>query len=150
MASNDFATLEVDVIKGAPSRLLIEIALRPDFTLSAFARDPDEARRAIRDGFRDALTEVDFERLSRRPNPPRSWARQWAGRTFAFAFAAAIGAGATVLLGAAHVPRSYAVGSLAPTESAPPSEVARPDSQSTGAPAARAAPAAGPAKFGLG
>jgi hypothetical protein len=51
------ASLEAVIDKGEPSRLLIEIALRPaSLARPAPAYDPGEVQRAIRDGFREVLT----------------------------------------------------------------------------------------------
>jgi hypothetical protein len=157
MLFKDYASLEAAIDKGDPSRLLIEIALRPAFLAGvAPACDPGEVQRAIRDGFREVLAQVEFERLARPATPPKSRARRWFGRTCAFTLCAAIGSVATLLLSASHTAPQYAVGSMAlpPAEQAAPSiEALSPGSQSTGAPstlsAAPAAPPAGPATFGL-
>ena len=148
-------SLEAVIDKGEPSRLLIEIALRPaSFAGPVPAYDPGEVQRAIREGFREALTQVEFERLARTTYPPKSWARRWIGRAFAFMFCAALGSVATLLLSASHTAPQYAVGSMATSGQATPSvEAPSPYSQSTAAPGpSRAAPAAtatGPATFGL-
>ena len=77
MLVKDYATLEAVNDKGEPSRLLIEIALRPAFLAGpAPAFDPGEVQRAIRDGFREALTQVELERLVRTTKPPKSRARR--------------------------------------------------------------------------
>ena len=151
------ATIEVVIDKGEPSRLLIEIALRPACLAGPVpAHDPGEVQRAIRDGFREVLTHVELDRLARTTKPPKSWARRWFGRAFAFMLCAAIGSVTTLLLSASHTAPQYAVGSLAkpPAEQAAPSiEAPSPYSQSTAAPAtssaAPAAPPTGPATFGL-
>ena len=150
------ATLEAVIDKGDPSRLLIEIALRPAFLAAPGpACDPGEVQRAIRDGFREVLAQVEFERLARPATPPKSRARRWSGRAFAFMLCAALGSVATLLLSASHTAPQYAVGSMAPPsgQAAPSIEAPSPGSQSTGAPAtssaAPAAPATGPATFGL-
>jgi|SRR5271166_920919 len=151
------ATLEAVIDKGEPSRLLIEISLRPDSLAGLVpAYDPGEVQRAIRDGFREVLAQVELDRLARTTKSPKSRARRWFGRAFAFMLCAAIGSVATLLLSAPHTPPQYAVGSIAP----PPSEQAAssieapsPGSQSTGAPATSNAapitPPPGPATFGL-
>jgi hypothetical protein len=158
MLVKDYATLEADVDKGEPSRLLIEIALRPAFlTGPAPAYDPGEAQRAIREGFREVLAQVELERLARTTKPPKSRARRWFGRAFAFMLCAALGSVATLLLSASHTAPQYAVGSMAPppAEHAAPSgfEPPMPYSRSTAAPvtsrAASAAQPTGPATFGL-
>ena len=149
--------LEALVDKVEPSRLLIEIALRPaSLAGPVSAYDLGEVQRAIRDGFREVLAQVELERLARTKKPPKSRARRWFGRAFAFMLCAAIGSVATLLLSASHTAPQYAVGSLAtpPAEQAAPSiESPSPGSQSTAAPptsrAAPAAPPAGPATFGL-
>jgi len=158
MLVKDYASLEAVIDKGEPPRLLIEIALRPAFVAGPVpAYDPGEVQRAIRDGFREVLAQVEFERLDRTTKPPKSRARRWFGRGFAFMLCAAIGSVATLLLSASHTAPQYAVGSLAPPPPAeqgvPSIEAASPYSQSTAAPAtaraARAEPPAGPATFGL-
>ncbi len=157
MLVKDYASLEVVIDKGEPPRLRIEIALRPAFLAGpASACEPGEIQRAIRDGFREVLAQVELERLGRTTKPPKSRARRWFGRAVVFMLCAAIGSVATVLLSVSHSAPQYAVGSLAPTPSAlaaPTIEIPSPGSQSTAAPvtlsAAPAAPATGPATFGL-
>src|SRR5208337_4095 len=150
------ATLEAVIDKGDP-RLLIEIALRPaSLAGPGPAYDPGEVQRALRDGFREVLAQVELERLARTTKPPKSRARRWFGRAFAFMLCAASGSVTTLLLSASYTARSYAVGSMAPPPSgqaAPSIEAPSPGSQSTGAPAtlsaAPAPPPTGPAAFGL-
>jgi hypothetical protein len=148
-------TLEAVIDKGEPSRLLIEIALRPaSLAGPLLAYDPGEVYRSIRDGFREALTEVELERLARTTKPPKSRARRWFGRAVVFVAFAALGSVTTLLLSASHTAPQYAVGSMAPSGQAAPSiEAPSPGSQSTGAPAtssaAPTAPPTGPATFGL-
>lgn len=173
MLVKDYASLEAGIDKGEPSRLLIEIALRPAFLAGPVsACDPGEVQRAIREGFREVLARVELERLARTTKQPMSWARRWFGRAFAFMAFAAIGSVTTLFLSASHTAPQYAVGSLAtpPAEQASPSgfeppmpyshSTAPPSieppmaySQSTGAPAtssaAPTAPPTGPAMFGL-
>ena len=155
MLIKDYASLEAVIDKGESSRLLIEIALRPASLAGAGpAYDPGEVHRAIRDGFREALTQVELERLARTTKPPKSRARRWFGRAFVFMLCAALGSVTTLLLSASHTAPQYAVGSMAPSGQAAPSiEAPSPGSQSTGAPAtssaAPAAPPTGPATFGL-
>ena len=157
MLVKDHATLEAVIDKGEPSRLLIEIALRPAFLAGpAPACDPGEVQRAIRDGFREALTQVELERRATTTKPPKSRARRWFGRAVVFMLCAAIGSVTTLLLSASHTPPQYAVGSWTPPpaeQAAPSIEAPSPGSQSTAAPAtssaAPAAPPAGPATFGL-
>ena len=156
MLIKDYASLEAAIDKGEPSRLLIEIALRPaSLTGPVPACDPGEVQRAIRDGFREVLAQVELERLAR-TKPPKSRARRWFGRAVAFMVCAAIGSVTTLLLSASRNAPQYAVGSLAmaPSGQAAPSiEAPSPNSQSTAAPAtssaAPAAPPTGPATFGL-
>src|SRR5271166_2447470 len=157
MLVKDYASVEAVIDKCKPSRRLIEIALRPaSFAGPVVAYDPGEVHRAIRDGFREVLAQVELERLAGTTNPPKSRARRWFGRAFAFMAFAAIGSVTTLLLSASHTAPQYAVGSLAP----PPAEQAKPSivssspyRQSTGAAAtssaAPAAPPTGPATFGL-
>ena len=119
MLVKDYASLEAGIDKGEPSRLLIEIALRPASLAGPVpAYDPGEVQRAIRDGFREVLTQVELDRLARTTKPPKSWARRWFGRAFAFMLCAAIGSVATLLLSASHTAPQYAVGSMPP----PPAE----------------------------
>src|SRR5271157_1473867 len=149
--------LEAVIDKCEPSRLLIEIALRPaSFAGPVVAYDPGEIHRAIRDGFREVLAQVELERLASTTKPPKSRARRWFGRAVVIMLCAALGSVATLLLSASHTAPQYAVGSLAtpPAEQASPSiETSRPGSQSSGAPvtlnAAPTAPPTGPATFGL-
>jgi len=158
MPVKDCATLEAEIAKGEPSRLLIEIALRQPLVPAAPAYDATEIQRAIRDGFREFVAQVELQRLMKEGNPPKSRASRWAGRVVAFTFCAAIGSAATLILSASHAPRPYALGSLTPPaadqEAAASIEAPSPGSQSTGAPVASAsgapvAPATGPAAFGL-
>ena len=118
MLVKDYASLEAVIDKGEPSRLLIEIALRPASLAGAGpAYDPGEVQRAIRDGFREVLAQVELERLARTTKPPKSRARRWFGRAFAFMAFAAIGSVTTLLLSASHTAPQYAVGSMAPLRS---------------------------------
>ena len=157
MLVKDYASLEAAIDKGEPPRLLIEIALRPAFLAGPPpAFDAGEVQRAIRDGFREALTQVELERRATMTKPLRSRARRWCGRALAFTLCAAIGSVTTLLLSASHTPPQYAVGSMTPppfSQAAPSFEAPSPGSQSTGAPmtssAAPAAPPKGPATFGL-
>jgi len=151
MLIKDYASLEAVTDKGEPSRLLIEIALRPaSLAGPVLACDPGEVQRAIREGFREVLAQVEVERLARTIKPPKSRVRRWFGRVIVFMFCAALGSVATLLLSASHTAPQYAVGSMAPSGQAAQSS---PGSQSTGAPAtssaAPAAPPSGPATFGL-
>ena len=92
MLIKDYASLEAVIDKGESSRLLIEIALRPASLAGPVpAYDPGEVQRAIRDGFREVLAQVEFERLDRTTKPPKSRARRWFGRGFAFMLCAALG-----------------------------------------------------------
>ncbi len=157
MQVKDYASLEAVVDKAEPSRLLIEIALRPAFLAGpAPAWDPGDFQRAIRDGFREILAQGDLERLARTTKPPKSRARRWFGRAFAFMLCAGIGSVATLLLSASHTAPQYAVGSIglhlaeqgsrsidAPTPGSPPPAPPAPSG------AAPRAPASGPATFGL-
>ena len=154
MLVKDYASLEAVIDKGEPPRLLIEIALRPAFLAGpAPACDAGEVQRAIRDGFREALTQAELERLATMTKPPKSRARRWFGRAFAFMLCAAIGSITTLLLSASHTAPQYAVGSWTPPpaeQAAPSIEAPSPGSQSTGAPmTSSAVPPTGPATFGL-
>src|SRR5271155_1656238 len=112
MLVEDHASLEAVIDKGEPSRLLIEIALRPASLAGPVpAYDPGEIQRAIRDGFREVLAQVELERLARTTNPLKSRARRWFGRAFAFVAFAALGSVTTLLLSASHSAPQYAVGS---------------------------------------
>ena len=85
MLVKDYATFEAEIDKRDPSRLLIEIALRPAFLAGPVpAYDPGEVQRAIRDGFREVLAQVELERLARTTKPPKSRARRWFGRAVVF------------------------------------------------------------------
>src|SRR5271169_580037 len=151
MLVRDHASLEAVIDKREPSRLLIEIALRPaSFVGPVPACDPGEIQRAIREGFREGLAQVEYERLGGTTKPPKSRARRWFGRAVAFVAFAALGSITTLLLSASHTAPQYAVGSIAPSAQAAPSvEVPSPGSQSTGAPATSSAaptvPPTGPA-----
>src|SRR5271165_2202768 len=155
MLVKDYATLEAVNDKGEPPRLLIEIALRPALLAGpAPACDPGEVQRAIRDGFREALTQVDLERLVSATKPAKSTARRWFGGAVVFMLCAALGSVTTLLLSASHTAPQYAVGSWTPPpaeQAAPSIEAPSPGSQSTGAPmtssAAPAVPPTGPATF---
>lgn len=155
MSVTDHASLEAGIDKGEPSRLLIEIALRPAFAAEPRpACDPGEVHRAIREGFREALKQVELERLVTATKPRKSRARRWFSRAVAFMAFAVLGSVTTLLLSASHPTPRYVVGSMAPSDQAAPSiETPSPGSQSTVAPApSSAAPAAaptGPAAFGL-
>jgi hypothetical protein len=157
MPVKDCTTLEAEIAKDEPSRLVIEIALRQPFAPAAPAYDATEIQRAIRDGFREIAAQVELRRLMTAGNPPKSWASRWAGRVVAFIFCAAIGSAVTVIMSASHLPRSYALESLTPPgsgEPAPSTDAPSPGPQSTAAPVASAsgapvAPATGPAAFGL-
>ena len=155
MLAKDHATLEAEIAKDEPSRLLIEIALRQPLASAAPAYDEGEIRRAIRDGFREVLSQVELQRLVNEKNrPPR--VRRRVRRIVAFTFCAAIGSAVTVILSASHTRHSYALESLTPPssgEAAASTEAPSPGSQSRGAPDAPAvapsASLAGPATFGL-
>src|SRR5271166_5236477 len=143
MLIKDYASLEAEIDKGDPPRLLIEIALRPaSLARPGGACDLGEVQRAIREGFREVLAQVELERLARTTKPPKSRARRWFGRAVVFMLCAAIGSVTTLLLSASHTARSYAVGSLTPPPSgqaAPSIEAPSPGSQSTGGPATSSA-----------
>ncbi len=172
MLVKDDASLEAGIDKGDPPRLLIEIALRPaSLARPGPAYDLGEVQRAIREGFREVLTQVEFERLARTTKPPKSKARRWFGRVVVFMACAALGSVTTLFLSASHTAPQYTVGSLAtpPAEQASPSiESSSPYSHSTAPPsieppmayshstaapvtsrAASAAQPTGPATFGL-
>jgi len=155
MLLKDYASLEAVIGKGAPPRLLIEIALRPaSLAGPAPAYDQGEIQRAIRDGFREVLAQVELERLASTTKPPKSRVRRRFGRAVVFMLCAALGSVTTLLLSASHTAPQYAVGSMAPSGQAASSlEAPSPGSQSTGAPAtssaAPTAPPTGPATFGL-
>ena len=157
MLVKDYASLDAGIDKGEPSRLLIEIALRPASLAGPVpAYDTGEVQRAIRESFREVLAQVELERLARTTKPPKSRARRWFGRAFAFMLCAAIGSVTTLLMSASHTAPQYAVGSIGPhlaEQAAPSIEASSPYSQSTAAPAtssaAPSAPPAGPATFGL-
>jgi hypothetical protein len=154
MPVKDCVTLEAGVEKGEPSRLLIEIALRQPGVSAVPNYEAAEIQRAIRDGFREIVTQAELQPLM--ANPPESRIRRWVGRTLAFIICAAISSAATLILSASHNPPAYAFrSSTRPGADPPASSLALPDpdSQSTGAPSVpNAAPTAaptGPATFGL-
>jgi hypothetical protein len=155
MLVKDHATLEAEIANGEPSRLLIEIALRKPPVGTPPAYDSAEIQRAIRDGFREMIAQIEIQQLTQGTYAPRSRAKRWVGQIVAFTFCAAIGSAATVILSAPHSPRSYALGSLTPPapDEALSTEASSPGSQSRGAPDAPAvtpsAAPAGPATFGL-
>jgi hypothetical protein len=156
MLVKDPATLEAELANGGPPRLLIEISLRQPSVGAAPAPDSAEIQRAIRDGFREIVAQVEIQRLTKAAYSPKSRIRRSVGRIVASVFCAAIGSAATVILSASHSPRSYALESLTPPGSGEPAastDAPSPGSQSRGAPnppavAPSAAPV-GPATFGL-
>jgi hypothetical protein len=152
MPVKDCATLEAEIAKGEPSRLLIEIALRQPLVGATAAYDSNEIQRAIREGFQEIAAQVEIQRLTKATHSSKSWV----GRIVAFTFCAAVGSTVTVILSASHTQRSYALESLTPPssgEAAASSEAPSPGSQSRGGPDAPAiapsASLAGPATFGL-
>src|SRR5208283_4950361 len=115
MLVKDYASVEAVIDKCEPSRLLIEISLRPaSLAGPVLAYDPGEVQRAIREGFREVLAQVEIERLARTTKPPKSRARRWFGRAVVIMLCAAIGSVATLLLSASHTAPQYALGSMAP------------------------------------
>jgi hypothetical protein len=153
MLLKDYAAPEAEGDNREPSRLLVEVAVRPASLAAAPpGHEAAEVQRAIRDGFRDVLAQLEIERL-RAGTRRRSPVWRWFGRVAAFVICSSIGSVATLLLAASHVQRPEVVGSASAEAAAPSTEAASPYSQSTGAPApSRAAPAApsvGPATFGL-
>jgi hypothetical protein len=150
MLVKDYPTLEAEVASGEPSRLLIEIALRPPPISAAPRYDEGEIQRAIRDGFREVVGQVELQRLvNDKSRLPR--VRRWIGRIVAFTFCAAIGSAVTVILSASHSTHFYAFDSSTPPNSGEASSTE--GSQSRGVPDAPAstpsASVAGPATFGL-
>jgi hypothetical protein len=108
MLVKDHASLEAVIDKGAPSRLLIEVALRPaSLAGPAPACDPGEVQRAIRDGFREVLAQVELERLARTTKPPKSRARRWFGRAVVFMAFAALGSVTTLTWGVSSQAHSF-------------------------------------------
>jgi hypothetical protein len=101
MLVKDHATLKADIANGEPSRLLIEIALRQPL-VAAPAYDSAEIQRAIRDGFREIVAQVEIQPLTKAAYSPKSRVRRWVGRIVAFTFCAAIGSAATVILSVPH------------------------------------------------
>ncbi len=157
MLLKDYTVPEAESDNREPSRLLIEIAVRPaSLPAAPPGYDAGEIQRAIREGFRDVHAQLEIERLrsgTRRKSP----VLRWFSRVAAFLTCAMIGSAVTLLLAASHRPRPEVVGALTPQAPAEAGaaaiETASPYSQSTGAPApsraAPAAPSAGPATFGL-
>jgi hypothetical protein len=163
MPGEDYTSLEAQIERGDPSRLAIDIRLQ---TALGGYFDRSELQRVIRDGFREALQQVELDRLVKASKPLKAKPMRWLGRTFAFALCTAIGSAATLILSASGPPSAprYAVGSFAPpiagqapSSVPPPDEAPSPGSQSTGilpTPAAEAAtevrrPPVGPGTFGL-
>ena len=102
MYDKDYARLEALIDKGDPSRLMIDVRLQPPSLGGGGSYALSDLQRAMRDGFREALGEVAFERLVKASNRPKGRARRWLGRACAFAACAAIGGLATLFS-----PRSF-------------------------------------------
>jgi hypothetical protein len=156
MYDKDYARLEALIDKGDPSRLMIDVRLQPPSLGGGGSYAVSDLQRAVRDGFREALGEVAFERLVKVSNRPKGRARRWLGRACAFLGCAAIGGFATLLLSAflshtaeRHAAQDERLATLPGSSEA----AASPGSQSAPLPSTGPAPppksAAGPATFGL-
>ena len=157
MYDKDYARLEALIDKGDPSRLMIDVRLQPPSLGGGGSYALSDLQRAMRDGFREALIDVELERLVK-ASRPKGRARRWLGRVCAFAACAAIGGLATLLLSAflSHTAQRYAAQDERLATLPGSSEAAvSPGSQSAALPGASTAPApapksaAGPATFGL-
>jgi hypothetical protein len=91
MPVKDCATLEAEIAKGEPPRLLIEIKLCRPLVGAPPAYDSAEIQRAIRDGFQEIAAQGEIQRLTIATRPPKSRLRRWVGRIVAFTFCAVIG-----------------------------------------------------------
>jgi hypothetical protein len=158
MYDKDHASLEALIDKSNPSRLMIDVRLQPPSLGGGASYQLGDLRRAVREGFREALGEVAFERLVKVSDRPKGRARRWLGRVCAFVGCAAIGGFATLLLSAflSHTVQRYAAQEERLATLPGSSEAAvSPGSQSAALPGASTAPApapksaAGPATFGL-
>jgi hypothetical protein len=142
MLVEDRARVETELDERDPSRLRLDIRVHP-IGGGSFGSDAGEVQRLIREGFRDALREVQLERLlpASSPQPKR---RGWLGRVLGFFACVGLGAVATLALTAYH-PRPSAVAGLEDLGS----PVATPGSQSSELPAPpEAAPPQSPASAG--
>ena len=157
MYDKDYARLEALIDKGDPSRLMIDVRLQPPSLGSGGSYALSDLQRAMRDGFREALIDVELERLVK-TNRPKGRARRWLGRVCAFVGCAAIGGFATLLLSAflpRTAPRYVAQDERLAALPGSPEAAVSPGSQSAALPGASTAPApapksvAGPATFGL-
>jgi hypothetical protein len=155
MLVGDYASVEAEVDRREPSRLQIDIRLHP-MSVGALNPNAGEIQRAICEGFRDVLREVQLERLMLASNPQPKRRGSFA-RVLGFVVCVGLGSLATLALTAYH-PRPSAVVGLEDLGSpvatpgsqsnpiAGPSEPAPPESPaSTGA--AESEP--GPGTFGL-
>ncbi len=158
MYDKDYARLEALIDKGDPSRLMIDVRLQPPSLGGRGSYALSDLQQAMRDGFREALIDVELERLVKVSNRPKGRARRWLGRVCAFVGCAAIGGFATLLLSAflSHTAQRYAAqGERLATLPGSSEAAVSPGSQSAALPGASTAPApapksaAGPATFGL-
>ena len=142
MLVEDRASVEAVLDERDPSRLRIDIRVHP-VGGGSLGSDAGEIQRLIRDGFRDALREVQVDRLMLASNPqPKR--RGWLGRVLGFFACVGLGAVATLALTAYH-PRPSAVAGLEDLGS----PVATPGSQSNPIPGpSEPAPPQSPASAG--
>jgi hypothetical protein len=128
MLVEDRASVEAVLDERDPSRLRIDIRVHP-IGGGSFGSEAGEIRRAIREGFREALREGQLERLMLGSSPqPRR--RGWLASVLGFFVCVGLGSAATFVLTAYH-PRPSAV---AATEDLG-NPVATPGSQSSLVPA---------------
>ena len=109
MSVSEYASMEAEVLRGDRPRLQIDIRLHP---VGGGALGPahGEIERAVRDGFREALRDVQLERLTLAANArpkPRGFLRR------ALGFLVCVGIGAVASLAVtSYRPRASAVASL--------------------------------------
>jgi hypothetical protein len=155
MLASDFARLDAEVDRVDPSKLRIDIRLHsPTDGAGPQTYDAGDIRRAVREGFRDALADIQIERLIQFSAQPRAKTRRWPVRLLTFVVCVGLGSVATAILSR---PVSHSVvGSLSlpPGDPAglaysPSPSVDAPDlgAQSSGAPTASSPQ---PAPPGLG
>ena len=162
MSAKESAILEAEIPSDEPSRLLIDIRLHSPAPAGGVAFfDAGDVRRAIRDGLRETLVDVQLERLGLSSQAPRP-RRRWLGRVLSFVVSAGVGSVGTLLLTASHPAAPHVVvgssagpqlgaGSAyppAPVDTAPGSQSAAPQT-SPNASASTDEQAPGPAMFGL-
>ena len=109
MSVSEYASMEAEVRGGDPPRLQIDIRLHSAGG-GAFGPGPGEIERAVREGFREALRDVQLERLTLAANA-RPKARGWLRRALGFLVCVGIGAVASLAV-TSYRPRASAVAGL--------------------------------------